>query len=276
MQNSLLMIREKAYKHNLTLDLKISDNLDELEITADKRKLKQIMFNLLSNSAKFTTDGGNITVEVKLDESWIVICVADTGIGVGVQYQEKIFHEFYQIRNDVMDKTPGTGLGLSLCRQFVRMHGGKIWVQSNGEGKGCQFIFTLPIGMDEDLWLIRTITREDILKQMKSIISLSRRHYRSFALCIFHTLNNSVVENALDIIDILDKEIRYHDVLGVDEEGNINLILHEIDRQKAQAVCVRFKKRLEDRLGNNKISFSLAIYPEDAESPEGLLKKVAT
>jgi PAS domain S-box-containing protein len=145
LENSLVMIREKAMRHGIGLDLDISPEVEGLEITADERKLRQTMFNLLSNAAKFTPDGGAITVEAKQEGEELIISVADTGIGIAPEHQERVFEEFYQVRGGMKDKTPGTGLGLSLTRRFVEMHGGRLWVESEGEGKGSRFSFTLPI-----------------------------------------------------------------------------------------------------------------------------------
>jgi len=145
LENSLVMIREKAMRHRIGLGLDISQDVEDLEITADERKLRQTMFNLLSNAAKFTPDGGAITVEAKQEGEELVISVADTGIGIAPEHQEKILEEFYQVRGGMKDKTPGTGLGLSLTKRFVEMHGGRLWVESEGEGKGSRFSFTLPI-----------------------------------------------------------------------------------------------------------------------------------
>ena len=84
-----------------------------------------------------------------MERSAIQISIADTGIGIAPEDQEKIFHEFYQVKGGVMDKTPGTGLGLSLTKRLVEMHGGKIWVESDGEGKGSRFSFVLPIRIED-------------------------------------------------------------------------------------------------------------------------------
>jgi signal transduction histidine kinase len=170
LEDSLIMVKEKCMKHEIDLGINIAQDLEDLEITADKRKLKQIMFNLLSNAAKFTPSGGEICVTadliskfgVRISElekegkiisdqsaicnlqSAIEISVADTGIGISPEDQEKIFEEFHQVKGILADKTPGTGLGLSLTKSLVEMHEGKIWVESDGEGKGSRFSFTLP------------------------------------------------------------------------------------------------------------------------------------
>jgi signal transduction histidine kinase len=145
LENSLVMIKEKTSKHSISLEARISPALDNLTITADQRRLKQVMFNLLSNAAKFTPDQGRITVEARRKGAELIVSVADTGIGIDPKAQEKIFDEFYQAHVGPTDKTPGTGLGLPLSKSFIEMHGGRIWVESEGKGKGSRFIFSLPL-----------------------------------------------------------------------------------------------------------------------------------
>jgi PAS domain S-box-containing protein len=145
LQNSLVMIKEKALAHNISLDLQIAENVDGMKINADERRLKQVMFNLLSNSAKFTPDGGAITVSARKEEKELVISVSDTGIGMTPQEQKKLFEAFYQASGGIKGKTPGTGLGLAITKSIIEKHGGKIWMESEGLNKGSKFTFTLPI-----------------------------------------------------------------------------------------------------------------------------------
>ena len=143
-KNSLVMIKEKALIHGINLDICTQD-LDNLEIMADERRLKQIMFNLLSNAAKFTPDGGDIVIEGRIKYNNLIVSVSDTGIGLSSEDREKVFEEFYQASGGKTSKTPGTGLGLPLTKSIIEMHGGRIWADSNGLGKGSRFTFTLPI-----------------------------------------------------------------------------------------------------------------------------------
>jgi PAS domain S-box-containing protein len=143
LENSLDMFREKASKHEIGLNIRMAKDVKPLEIEADERKIKQIMFNLLSNAVKFTPDGGTITVEAKNKKEELTISVSDTGIGITPDHQEKIFEEFYQVRGGIKGKTAGTGLGLPLTRRLVEMHGGTIWVESEGKDKGSRFNFSL-------------------------------------------------------------------------------------------------------------------------------------
>jgi signal transduction histidine kinase len=142
-ENALLLIRERASRHGIKLDRSIDDRLGDF--SADERKVKQVLVNLLSNAVKFTPEGGQIKVEAGLGDHSVIISVTDTGIGIAKQDQEAIFEEFRQASGSYAHKREGTGLGLTLTRRFVEMHGGKIWVESE-LGKGSKFSFTLPIG----------------------------------------------------------------------------------------------------------------------------------
>jgi signal transduction histidine kinase len=145
----VVMIKEKTHKHGIDLKVDIPKELLSFEMFADQRKIKQIMFNLLSNAAKFTPNGGAITLSalrmLQEGNDVLEVSVTDTGIGIQPEYQERIFESFYQIRGGLTDKTPGTGLGLSLAKQFVELHGGGIQLKSKGRGRGSQFSFTLPV-----------------------------------------------------------------------------------------------------------------------------------
>jgi signal transduction histidine kinase len=147
-ENSLLMIKEKAHKHQIQTALEIAPEVEDLEIYADERKLKQIIFNLLSNASKFTPDGGSITMSAYRDGDNLNITVKDTGIGISAENREKVFEKFKQIQSKLQDKTPGTGLGLPLVLGFVELHGGTTWLESEGEGKGSLFGFSIPIKME--------------------------------------------------------------------------------------------------------------------------------
>jgi len=145
LESSLIMIKEKAIKHGIRLELMVEDSLDGLKIEADERKLKQVMYNLLSNAAKFTPDGGRITIHAKKRGDNIMVSVSDTGIGIEADELEKIFDEFYQVRHVAKGKSPGTGLGLSLIKNIVEMHHGSVWAESEGKDKGSTFTFVLPV-----------------------------------------------------------------------------------------------------------------------------------
>jgi signal transduction histidine kinase/HAMP domain-containing protein len=139
--DAMTLIRERATKHGIALDLDAPADLGS--IAADERKFKQILLNLLSNAVKFTPDGGSIAVTAVRDQAGIQVAVKDTGIGIAPEDQEAVFEEFRQVGTDYTSKQEGTGLGLALTRRFVELHGGRIWLESS-PGKGSTFFFTLP------------------------------------------------------------------------------------------------------------------------------------
>jgi GAF domain-containing protein len=140
--NALLLVRERASRHGIRLSRELDGRLDDF--TGDERKIKQILVNLLSNAVKFTPEGGQIRVKAILGNSSAIVSVTDTGIGIAKDDQAAIFEEFRQAGGNYAQKREGTGLGLTLTRKFVEMHGGKIWVESE-PGKGATFTFTLPL-----------------------------------------------------------------------------------------------------------------------------------
>jgi signal transduction histidine kinase len=92
---------------------------------------------------KFTPEGGRIGIKARQADGSVEISVSDTGIGIALEDQPKIFEEFRQVGSDYAHKVEGTGLGLTLAKKFVELHGGKIWVESE-VGKGSTFSFSLP------------------------------------------------------------------------------------------------------------------------------------
>ena len=141
-ENARTFVRERATKHGINLDVTVDERLGDF--VGDERKIKQILLNLLSNAVKFTPEGGRIGINAKQADGSVEISVSDTGIGIAPEDQARIFEEFRQVGGDYAHKKEGTGLGLTLAKKFVELHGGRIWVESE-VGKGSRFIFTLPI-----------------------------------------------------------------------------------------------------------------------------------
>jgi signal transduction histidine kinase len=141
LDNALTLVRERATRHGITLTQTVDPGVGD--IAADERKVKQILLNLLSNAVKFTPEGGRVSVTVTSADGVITIAVSDTGIGIAPEDQAAIFEEFRQVGREDARKQEGTGLGLTLAKKFVELHGGRIWVQSQ-VGQGSTFTFTLP------------------------------------------------------------------------------------------------------------------------------------
>jgi signal transduction histidine kinase len=113
-------------------------------VLADAAKVKQILYNLLSNAVKFTPEGGRVEVAAAVNGRSVALTVSDTGIGIALEDQERIFSEFLQLDGSYARRYQGTGLGLALVKRFVEMHGGRIWVESR-PGSGSRFSFTIPL-----------------------------------------------------------------------------------------------------------------------------------
>jgi len=184
LQDVANIVKTLANKKNIILTVDLPPHLPPL--TADQPKFKQIMYNLLSNAIKFTPDGGTVTVTARVEREsgrvgdsaenggrgdeetkrpgddassatlsptpplpssrYLRIAVSDTGIGIKAEDQDRVFGEFEQVDSSYARQQQGTGLGLALTRRLVELHGGRIWVESEGtEGMGATFVFTLPV-----------------------------------------------------------------------------------------------------------------------------------
>lgn len=121
--------------------LKVHTSFSNNEVKAvfDGGKLEQVLINLLSNAVKFTPPSGNITVDVKKQPDEVIVTVSDTGCGIPADALGMVFDEFYKGQS----REKGAGLGLSICKRIVEVHGGRMWAESR-EGEGSSFHFTLP------------------------------------------------------------------------------------------------------------------------------------
>jgi signal transduction histidine kinase len=127
-----------------TLALELAPNLPT--VFADPDRLTQVMTNLVSNAVKYTPDGGRITARTASDGQFVTLSVTDTGIGMSQEEQARLFSSFYRVKNEQTRAIPGTGLGLTITRMLVDMHGGHIDVTS-APGEGSTFAVVLPLGV---------------------------------------------------------------------------------------------------------------------------------
>jgi signal transduction histidine kinase/putative methionine-R-sulfoxide reductase with GAF domain len=141
-RGALAFIRERAATHGIAVAADVPDDLGT--VVADERKVRQVLLNLLSNAVKFTPDGGTIAVRARRGAGEVEVAVQDTGIGIAVEDQAKVFDEFQQVGKASDRSREGTGLGLTLAKRFIELHGGRIRVESE-LGKGTTFTFALPV-----------------------------------------------------------------------------------------------------------------------------------
>ncbi len=193
-QSAIYATSSLADERKLSLKFEHDENLPRIK--ADKDKLIQVITNLISNAIKFTNTGG-ITIIAKKEEGNIVVQIKDTGIGIKPEFLTKVFEKFKQITDDdsdtLGDRPKGTGLGLTICKEIIEHHSGKIWVESE-YGKGSTFIFTIP-AMKET-----TLSKKD-----EAVPTLSRSTF----------------------IDKINKKDKGHLILVVDDEEHIRTLLRE-------------------------------------------------
>ena len=137
--------RSLVESRGLALHLQIPEELPRLWI--DPVRVRQVLFNLLNNAARFTEEG-SVTVRAEVADGSLLVSVEDTGVGIAPQDIPKVFEEFRQLDGSTRRRHDGAGLGLAISKHFVQLHGGRIWVESE-PGKGSKFSFTLPLRRDD-------------------------------------------------------------------------------------------------------------------------------
>ena len=147
----------------------IRDFAEDIPVTlGDQDRLIQVVINLLSNAVKFTDQGG-ITCRIAYEQPEIIVSVIDTGLGISVADQPKVFEKFKQVGDTLTDKPQGTGLGLPICKEIIEHHGGRIWLES-AVGAGSNFSFSLPVS-EQIKTEVKTINRQQFLEQLKQQIA---------------------------------------------------------------------------------------------------------
>jgi signal transduction histidine kinase len=130
-----------AKEKEIGLEVELAPDLPPAR--GDERKLTQVLLNLVGNAIKFT-DVGEVTIRASAANGSITVSVCDSGPGISVADQATIFQEFQQAESSIRREEGGTGLGLTISKRIVELHGGRIWVESS-LGKGSTFFFTLPM-----------------------------------------------------------------------------------------------------------------------------------
>ncbi|MCX7662095.1 MAG: cell wall metabolism sensor histidine kinase WalK, partial [Candidatus Omnitrophica bacterium] len=115
-------------------------------VNVDPNRIIQVLTNLIGNAIKFTPQGGSITIEAHFvrEDNELEVSVQDTGIGIAKEDLPKIFDKFFQVGERAPTDISGTGIGLSIAKEIIQLHRGRIWAESE-KGKGAKFIFRLPL-----------------------------------------------------------------------------------------------------------------------------------
>jgi two-component system phosphate regulon sensor histidine kinase PhoR len=145
-ESCLETAQRRAKEKELTINVKMPDQLPD--IAGDRRRLAEVLQNLLDNAIQYTLPGGTITLSAKSGMGQVAFTVSDTGIGIPEADQSRIFERFYRVDAARSREVGGTGLGLAIARHLVEVHGGRLWVESE-IGQGSQFHFTVPMFSEE-------------------------------------------------------------------------------------------------------------------------------
>ena len=140
-RRSVDKINPMAEKKDLVVTTVINPEI--IMVTSDRRRVEQILINLLNNAVKFS-EHGNISIQCTIEDENVITQVIDSGIGIKIEDIKNLFKPFQQIQSGISRQYEGTGLGLSICKRLVELLGGKIWVESEW-GSGSTFSFTLPL-----------------------------------------------------------------------------------------------------------------------------------
>ncbi len=127
-------------RHQVVLDWP-----EDREVLCDARRVYQVMQNLVTNAIKYAPEGGRVTLSGRFAARELVVSVADEGVGLPAREVDRIFDRFHRVGGEISRLVGGTGLGLAISKGLVEAHGGRIWAESEGEGKGSTFRFTLPV-----------------------------------------------------------------------------------------------------------------------------------
>ncbi|MFH1783571.1 MAG: PAS domain-containing sensor histidine kinase [bacterium] len=277
MDESLGIFKEKAMKYNLELSIGSNNQTDI--VVADRRKIKQVLFNLLSNATKFTPPGGKISIEVEEEPEQLLISVLDTGKGIPEKDYKRVFERFQQLDGGYTKKYPGTGIGLALVKEFTHMHKGDVWVKSEVD-KWTRFTFSLPKDLDYKMFELHMVEAFDMAMVeglfLAFIMIRIRYSYESGKQGI-----SSDIRQVLEDVDPLLKNALYRpeDKLFKLRTGFCAVVLGKTDRASVEIVMNRFKEtfdkyNLPGRFEDMIVDIKMVTYPEDIAKQKGVMKEL--
>ena len=264
-QSSLIFINQLANKKSITVEY--SSPPAAATIFADPMRLKQILINLLNNAVKFTPEKGMVKLEVQADAraGLMRFFITDSGIGISPEDLKKLFKPFVQVDSSLSRQYEGTGLGLSLVKKMVEMHGGSIEVHSKVDD-GSRFIFVLPWdqkAVDQDTHALSDVESEEYHKMIQTLAAVRGK--------ILIADDNEV--NVMVVTDFL--EARGYQVLAVDHGGDVlpkakeflpDLILVDIQMPQIDGIEAARRLRAHPRfVSTPMIAISAFAMPGDRE-----------
>lgn len=274
LEESSDFFKKLASQKGINLDYLLPKN--QVNIFIDAERINQVISNLINNAIKFTEQGGNVKIEVKVMEDKVRVGVIDTGIGISKQDRDKLFHKFVQVSKNHEAQRQGVGLGIYIAKELIEMHGGEIWVESK-LGVGSKFYFTLPRFYSKDF--LDKHVREKINLYLNTGVSV---YLINVLIVNFRKLRNKLRLNPvkffeeikLIINDTLNNFKAGHkenpQVFFADRENaEISILFPQASEKEATSLCAAVKDSTDKYLKEKKIEgvfVNLAIL---SYSPQG-------
>lgn len=215
-----LVLSFTSYAERKRITLNFSSSENEIIVYLDHEKFEKVITNILSNAFKFTPEGGLIEVKVGKSETHLEIKVIDTGIGIPSDRIEKIFDRFYQVDGSHTREQEGTGIGLSLAKELIELHKGKISVESE-PGKGSIFTISLPLGKEH--LRPEEIYEADLVKAAEEDPPQSREYEEEIKLELIDELVTDNTNKQILEIELSDKPV----LLIVEDNNDVRVYINE-------------------------------------------------
>jgi len=241
---SLDMIRPLVREQEIALRADVPADLPQVFI--DRARVQQLLLNLLNNARRFT-ERGSITVEAAAETGHVRVTVADTGIGIPPSEHESMFKEFHQLDSPTARREGGSGLGLAISKRFVEMHGGRIWVESDGvSGHGSRFHFTLPSANVAPVEI-------STLRGTRKSASIPAGRGRTLLL----------LDQDSAIVRILEQGLEEYQIIVADDVSQVSRLIDEqharavVLNSAQRAVALRQMRELRQKLGDSPVPIIL-------------------
>jgi len=276
----LSSFRDQATYKNIELATLIQKDMHPLYIDGDK--ISQVLTNLIANSMKFTPAQGRITIGAKDKETEVEISVADTGIGIVPKHMERLFDRFSQFNREYGPGGRGTGLGLTISKEIIDMHGGRLWAESE-VGEGSTFTFSVPRMREDQIFReylnngLREAQEKEcplslVVIRIKSIERLIKTYTDAQVCAILREIEGTIGRTLRRKTDIVSR-YKYGEI--------IIALLMDTAKKDAEFVKERMRQEIEAEMQvkgwprDIELFLDIVTYPDDAVDEKDLINKVA-